>query len=354
MLRLPGLIDPHVHLREPGGTHKEDFHSGTAAALAGGYSLVLAMPNTDPPLTDGPSLQVAKEAGKAHSLCDFGLYLGGTESNHQQATKMSERVCGLKLYVDQTYGTLQLKGLLPLMRHVSRWPAHKPLAVHAEGRSAAVLILLASLHDRPVHLCHVSRREEIMLIRAAKEKGLPVTCEVTPHHLFLTEGDASGWEGGKGRVQPPLASPADRDALWENLPVVDCLATDHAPHTLEEKLGPQPPPGFPGLETALSLMYGAVLSERLTLDRLVELMHEAPQRIFSLPSQEGTWIEVDETARWRVKGSDLYTRCSWSPYEGMNLKGKVVRVFLRGEAVYQQGNITAEPGCGRDLFSPGM
>lgn len=349
LVRLPGLVDVHVHLREPGATHKEDFDSGTAAALAGGFTTLLAMPNTDPPLTDAASLDLALEAARRKARCDVGLYLGGGAGNARTAAALAPRVCGLKLYLDQTYGPLQVRDLDVLWEHFRRWPKDRPLAVHAEGRSLAVALGLAALADRPLHVCHVSRREEILLIRAAKERGWPVTCEVTPHHLFLTREDVPRLGAGRAEVRPPLATAADREALWANLAVIDCFATDHAPHTLAEKDGPTPPPGFPGLETALGLLLTAVHEGRLTLEDLVRRLCTNPRRIFRLPEQAETWVEVDLEARWQVRAADLHTRCGWTPFEGMVLRGRARRVVLRGEVACEDGRVLAPPGAGRVL-----
>src|SRR5262249_50105774 len=157
-------------------------------------------------------------------------------------------------------------------------------------------ILAAYLANRPLHICHVSRAEEISLIRKAKEKGIPVTCEVTPHHLFLSEANLASLGAGRGEVRPRLASPADQAALRANLDIFDCLATDHAPHTLAEKDSAQPPPGFPGLETALPLYLALVEAGLLTLEQLLDKTVYAPRRIFALPEQPDTWVEVDTEA----------------------------------------------------------
>jgi carbamoyl-phosphate synthase/aspartate carbamoyltransferase/dihydroorotase len=349
MIRLPGLADPHVHLREPGGTHKEDFDSGTAAALAGGITQVLATPNTSPPLTDAAGLGLALEAAHAKARCDFGIYLGAGTANAESAPKLAQRACGLKMYLDQTYGPLCPDDLAAMQSHVKHWPSDRPLAAHAEGRSLAAILLLAAVFDRPVHICHVSRRVEIELIRRAKERGQMVTCEVTPHHLFLTQSDARDLGAGRGSVRPELASEDDRQALWRWMDVIDCFATDHAPHTLAEKDGADPPPGFPGLETALGLMLTAVHDGRLALDQVVQRMADGPRRIFGLPAQPETWIEADANEEWEVKREDLKTRCQWSPFEGRRLRGRVRRVVLRGTPAFEDGRVLAEPGSGYDV-----
>jgi carbamoyl-phosphate synthase/aspartate carbamoyltransferase/dihydroorotase len=351
MLILPGLIDPHVHLREPGATHKEDFDSGTAAALAGGFTAVLAMPNTQPPLTDHDSLSIAEAAAREKARCDYGLYVGAGQDNIGTVFRLAARACGLKLYLDQTYGPLRLDDLDSLQKHLQAWPQEKPVAAHAEGRSLAAVILLSALMDQPLHISHVSRADEIRLIARAKQRGFQLTCEVTPHHLFLTEEDQGALGKGRGEVRPRLATPADQQALWDHMDVIDCFATDHAPHTLEEKDSQNPPPGFPGLETALPLMLSAVREGRLTMEELIERMSNNPRRIFGLPPQVDTLVEVDEKAVWTVRASEFYSRCGWTPFEGRRVHGRVHKVRLRGQVVYQDGRVLAEPGTGRNLIT---
>jgi carbamoyl-phosphate synthase / aspartate carbamoyltransferase / dihydroorotase len=349
MLKLPGLIDPHVHLREPGAIHKEDWDSGTAAALAGGFTAVLAMPNTQPPIVDGESLALSLAAARAKARCDYAQYLGAGPDNVAAAAAHAPRAAGLKMYLDQTYGPLRLDDMTLWMEHFKAWPAGLPIAAHAEARTLAAVVLMSAIFDRPVHICHVSTREEILLIRAAKARGLKVTCEVCPHHLFLSSEDIPALGQGRSEVRPRLATPTDRDALWENLAVIDCFATDHAPHTMAEKDGENPPPGFPGLETALPLLLTAVAEGRLTIDDLVTRMHTNPRRIFGLPAQPETWVEVDPEATWEIRAAETHTRCAWTPFEGWQARGRVRRVVLRGREAYQDGQLLATPGSGADL-----
>ncbi len=348
-MQLPGLIDPHVHLREPGAVYKEDWDSGTAAALAGGFTAVLAMPNTQPPITDRVSLALSLRAASRKARCDYAQFLGAGPGNLDLLQGLAPDIAGLKMYLDQTYGPLRLDDMTLWMKHFSRSPRGMPIVAHAEKRSLAAVILMAALFDRPVHLAHVSLREEILLIRAAKKKGLQVTCEVCPHHLFLTREDIPRIGAGRAEVRPRLADPADRDALWGNLDVIDCFATDHAPHMLAEKDGENPPPGFPGLETALPLLLTAVREGRLTLDDLVARMVTNPRRIFHLPEQPHTWTEVDTETRWEVRASQTYTRCAWTPFEGWVVRGRVTRVVLRGRDAFHDGEVLAQPGTGINL-----
>lgn len=349
MIQLPGLIDPHVHLREPGATHKEDWDSGTAAALAGGFTTVLAMPNTQPPVIDVETLELALQAARSKARCDYAQFLGAGPGNLDVVKAIARRTAGLKMYLDQTYGPLRLDSMELWMEYFSRWPREMPIVAHAEGRTMAAVVLLAALFDRRLHLAHVSLREEILLIRAAKEKGIPITCEVCPHHLFLSQEDIPSLGIGRSEVRPRLASPADRDALWENMEIIDCFASDHAPHTITEKDSSSPPPGFPGLETALPLLLTAVREGRLTMDDVIMRMVTNPRRIFNLPEQPETWIEVDTEAVWEISGGETQTRCAWTPFEGWRVRGRLLRVILRSHEVYRDGKVLAQPGFGADL-----
>ncbi len=350
MLKLPGLIDVHVHMRDPGAPHKEDWDSGTAAALAGGFTTVLAMPNTDPPVTGAGALAQTRASAAARARCDYGVFLGAADDNAALLPELAAGAAGLKLYLNNTYGPLRLDGMTRWMEHLARAPEHLPVAAHAEGQTMAALVLLCSLLERPVHVCHVSRAEEIAVIRAAKDKGLTVTCEVCPHHLFLSQQDVPRLGPGRSRVSPALGTPADVQALWDNLEVVDCFATDHAPHTPAEKDGDDAPPGFPGLETALPLLLTAAHEGRLTEQDLVSRLHHNPRRIFGLPeAAPDTYVEVDPDERFEVRAEKTHTRCGWTPFEGQTVRGRVRRVVLRGQEAFREGEVLAAPGTGREV-----
>ncbi len=360
MIKLPGLIDPHVHVREPGQTHKEDWDTVTQSALAGGVTTILAMPNTKPPIFDEATLNLALNAAQSKARCDYGQYLGAGPGNAAEVARLAPQAAALKMYLDSTFGELRLDDMTLWLEHFRRWPGKTPIVTHSESRSMAAALWMAQMFDKPIHIAHVSLREEILLIKAAKERGVKVTCEVCPHHLFLAEGGlplsvagssccADGLAGGRAEVRPRLARQADVDALWENLDVIDCFATDHAPHTLAEKDGENPPPGFPGLETLLPLLLTAVADGRLTIDQIIEKSVIHPRRIFHLPEQPETWVEVDETAEYEIRASEMKSRCGWTPFEGWKVKGRVRKVVLRGREAFRDGKVLAEPGFGKDV-----
>ncbi len=349
MVRLPGLIDVHVHLREPGGVHKEDLASGTAAALAGGFTMVLDMPNNTPPTVDHETLAAKRRSALGRLRCDVGMYLGASSAGRLPDAVTAALSAGLKVYLDSTFGPLRLTDLGRLQDYLLAWPRTRPVLFHAEELSLPVAIALGSVFDRPVHICHVSRAAELRLIQRAKERGLAVTCEVTPHHLFLTVEDARAL-GPYADMRPMLATQSDVDYLWQHLDAIDVIATDHAPHTRAEKDGHTPPPGVPGLETALPLMLTAVAEGRLSLQRVVEMMHAAPRRIFGLPEQADTWIEVDADEQRTIPSSGFFSRCNWSPFAGRRVIGRVRRVTLRGDIVFDADAGQIGEARGRVLF----
>lgn len=345
---LPGLVDVHTHLRVPGGEHKEDFRTGTAAALAGGITTILGMPNTSPPLSTPEALAAAREQAAQDILCDVGLFAGASPEEIDRLDECAHQAAALKIYLNDTFGPLRVDDVPTLMACFASWPDDKLIAMHAEKQSVAVGIGLAAAYNRPVHFCHISRRQEIELIAQAKAEGLPVTCEVTPHHLFLTEADAARL-GPLGDMRPLLGTPSDVAALWEHLnETVDCIATDHAPHTLAEKQSATPPPGVIGLETSLPLMLTAVQQNRLTLNRLIELMAINPRRIFNLPEQPDTAVTVQLTPS-TITNDMVQSKCGWTPFHGTEVLAKVQKVVLRGEVVFADGRVLAKPGSGQLL-----
>ncbi|MDE0077325.1 MAG: amidohydrolase family protein [Caldilineaceae bacterium] len=396
-LRLPGLVDAHVHLREPGYTQKEDLHSGTCAALAGGMTTVLDMPNTVPPTSTPANFQEKVGLAGAKAVCDVGLFVGATVADVDAYLPVASQACGLKIYVNETFGSLRIEELGLLHRLFRTWaqradeldgwrqaapdagkgsdkavqassPTLGPVAVHAEELMVPVCLTLSHLYDLPLHIVHVSRRSEIELIRDAKEKGIPVTCEATPHHLFLTAED---YERGGNRfdMRPKLAAPDDVAALWENLDIIDIFATDHAPHTfsekgmrspgeVEEKGAPaggaqSPLPGVPGVETMLPLLLTAIDAGQLDLDDLLLRCLENPRRIYGLAEQDQTWVEVEMDKVYELDDAGMHTRCGWTPFAGRTVKGRVAKVVLRGETVFDGERVLAAPGSGRVLFQDG-
>mmetsp|Transcript_30549 Transcript_30549/g.73651 ORF Transcript_30549/g.73651 Transcript_30549/m.73651 type:complete len:2104 (+) Transcript_30549:136-6447(+) len=346
---LPGLIDVHVHVREPGATHKEDWSTCTAAALAGGVTMVCAMPNTNPVIVDKQSFDHIRNIAASKARCDYAIWVGATMQNTEQVRQVGTAAVGLSMELDNaTCATLQIDDLTVWMAHFESWPSELPIVVRAESKTLAAVLMMAMLYDRAIHVCALSRREEIMVVKEAKRRGAKVTCGVSPHHLFMCDEDAKGL-GRRGAVHPPLAKREDMQALWDNMAIIDVFSSHHAPHTLSEKTADSPPPGFPGLETMLPLLLTAVSEGRLTIEDLVLRLHTNPILIFNLSEQHNTHVEVDLDREWTLPSlSDGHSKCGWTPFEGRKVTGKVSRVVLRGELVFLDGKVYADPGMGKE------
>ncbi|KAJ8725618.1 hypothetical protein PYW08_003801 [Mythimna loreyi] len=319
IIKLPGFIDVHVHVREPGATYKEDFASCTAAALAGGITMICAMPNTNPPVIDRASYDYASALAGVSARCDYALFMGASSSNFDTVSEVAPQAAALKMYLNQTFSTLTLDDMTIWQKHLQNWPKKMPVCAHAEREKTGAVILMASLLDRPIHICHVARKEEILIIKSAKERGLKVTCEVCPHHLFLSTSDIDDIGQGRAEVRPVLFSPEDQAELWKNIDIIDVFATDHAPHSVQEKNSEKPPPGFPGLETILPLLLNAVHEGRLTLEDLINKFHRNPRKIFNLPEQPNTYVEVDMDYEWTIPQAMEFSKSKWTPFAGMQV-----------------------------------
>ncbi|TSC88062.1 MAG: hypothetical protein G01um10147_293 [Microgenomates group bacterium Gr01-1014_7] len=342
-ITLPGLVDVHTHLREPGATQKEDFETGTKAAAAGGYTVILDMPNNPIPTVSPQALDQKIALATGRIYCDLGFHFGATKDSTKHFNLLKNKIFGLKVYMNHTTGDLLLEDGHILEEVFSRWPKGKIIMVHAEGETLIKAINFAGKFKSRLHVCHIATKQEIELIKKAKKQGLDISCEVSCHHLFLTEEDAKSL-GPFGKVRPPLATEEDRKSLWDNLDSIDMIASDHAPHTKEEKNGPNPPNGVPGLETSLPLLLTAVSEGRLTIEKLIELTNENPRRIFNIPDQPDTFIEVEFTKPYILNPIPLFTKCHWTPFEGMEVRGRVKRVILRGQIVFEDGKISGPFG----------
>ena len=331
LLRLPGLIDVHVHLRDPGQTYKEDMKAGTTAALAGGFATVIDMPNNKTPTTTLSRLKEKIRIAKSKAVCNVGFYAGSLGNNLEELMKMEPYVYGLKLYLNKTTGGF-LIDTEKLKKIFAAWKSKKPILVHAESDVIKKVIDLSAKMKKRLHVCHVSNEVELREIIKAKRKGYRVTCGVTPHHLFLTKAMEKGL-GPFGIMKPSLKSRKDVDFLWSHLKYIDIIESDHAPHTIKEKKSNNPPYGVPGLETTLPLLLTAVSEHRLTMNRLKQLCFDNPKKIFNIKTDENTYIEVDERKEWVVDNKKLMTKCGWSPFHGWKVKGKVTQVFINGKKV---------------------
>ena len=396
LLVFPGLIDVHTHMRQPGGEQKEDFYTGTGAALAGGVTSIFAMPNTSPAITSRDTLGVALDLAQQNAVCDYGIFLGATNINMRlKADNPDLLECGLKMYMGSSTGDLLVEDFGAQYEHFQLYPRDRVIAVHAEHEPAvryfslhgerrphiaaevevARAVALAERCNRRVHVCHVSSRREVEIIRDARARGVPVTCEYAPHYLFLTTDFEHGCvteertrelaEFAPGdaldplalyQMNPPLREERDIDTLWANLDVADCIATDHAPHTLEEKNSAKPPSGVPGLETMLPLLLTAAHAGRLSLSDIARLCCEGPARTFNIPAKgriavgfDADITLIDPREQWTIGERPIFSKCGWTPFAGWHVRGAVKQVFLRGRPAFVGGKVVANRGAGKRI-----
>jgi len=343
---IPGLIDCHVHFREPGLTHKEDFLTGSMAAVAGGITTFLDMPNTFPPTTNLQRLEEKRTLAKK-SVVNYGFHFGSTNNNIAEIEKVTN-VASVKIYMDYTTGDLKLDNYEVLKKIFS---GNKTVTVHAENENTKKAIELIQHADNHLYLCHVSSKEELYHAKNKKVKN-KVFVEVCPHHLFLTTKNINELQNF-GEMKPNLKTQEDQDALWQaiNNGQVSTIATDHAPHTKEEKLEPNYGYGVPGCETMLPLLLNAINDKKITLKKIIQLCCENPVKIFKIKNKgfikEGfdadlTIIDLDFEKE--VKNDELFTKCGWSPFDGWNLKGWPVTTIVNGNIIFNNGKINKIKG----------
>ncbi len=343
-IKLPGLIDAHVHLRDPGATHKEDFYTGSRAAVIGGFTFIIDMPNNPKPTISPERLQEKILLAKEKAICDIGFHYGTNGENTETFSEVWDNplVFGLKLYCNHTTGEMLIEDPILLNKVFLAWNHHKPILVHAEGEQLKMAISMAEKYKRRLHVCHISQKSEVEMVRAAKAKGQMITAGVCPHHLYMTGKDRETMKG-YACMKPPLGTQEDQDALWQGLRdrTIDIVETDHAPHTKEEKEKDPPAFGVPGLETALGLMYKAVADKKISAEDILKFLYEKPKEIFSIPEQKDTYIELDTEKEWVVGDDGYQSKCGWSPFHGIKLPAKIMTVVIRGKRVVDNGKIVA-------------
>ncbi|MCI6151774.1 MAG: dihydroorotase family protein [Fusobacterium perfoetens] len=335
---IPGIIDPHVHMRDPGLTHKEDFETGSKACAKGGVTTFFDMPNTIPNTITEEELLKKKKDAIGRSYVDYGFYFGGSKlDNSTEVEKVKDLVVATKVFMNVSTGNMLVEDekILENIFKVS-----KLVGVHAEGEMVQKAIELSEKTGTPVYLCHLSTKEEVEMVRNGKKKGLKIYGEVTPHHLFLNEKDVL--KNSLLRMKPELKTKEDNEALWEGIidGTIDTIGTDHAPHKLEEKLE-KLTFGIPGVEHSLEMMLKGVAGGRITLNDLTKIMSENTAKIFGIKNKGKLEIGYDadlviinlETTE-RIKKEEVVSKCGWTPYDGFLKGGEVLTTIVRGNVVY--------------------
>ncbi len=374
---LPGVIDPQVHFREPGLEHKEDLFTASCACAKGGVTSFLEMPNTRPLTITQAALDDKLQRAAQKCVVNYGFFIGATPENLPDLLT-AHPTPGIKIFMGSMHGPLLVDSEAALEAIFAQ--GKRLIAVHAEDRArieqrrlefagihdpkihsqiqdnqAALLatqlaVKLANKYQRRLHILHMSTAEEAEFLR--QDKPHWVTAEVTPQHLLLNT-NAYDTIGTWAQMNPPLKSPHDNDVLWQALldGVIDFIATDHAPHTLEEKAQeyPNTPSGMPGVETSLALMLTAAMEGRCTVAQVANWMSTAVAKGYGIegkgaisPGYDADLVLVDLNTYRPVVREELLTKCGWSPFEGWNLTGWAVMTIVGGQIVYENGKVNTE------------
>ena len=373
---LPGVIDSQVHFREPGLEHKENLQTGSRAAVAGGVTCVFEMPNTKPLTTTAATLAGKVARARHRMFCDFAFYVGGTRENIGDipALENLEGSAGIKVFMGSSTGDLLVGDETSLDRIIAA--LSRRAAFHAEDESRLIermhlrrpgdpsshpewrdeqaaliattrLVRLAEKHQKRVHVLHISSAAEMAFLADHKNFA---TVEVTPHHLTLAAPECYERLGTYVQMNPPVRDEAHRAAIWSALAqgVVDVLGSDHAPHTREEKnqAYPQSHSGMTGVQTLLPIMLDHVNAGRLSLERLVDLTAHGPQRIFNIAGKgriavgyDADFSIVDLQRSEKITNAWIESRCGWTPYDGVTVKGWPVGTIVRGHRAMWDGEI---------------
>ena len=377
-LLLPGVIDPQVHFREPGATHKEDLGSGSRAAVRGGVTSFLEMPNCRPATVD--QIQMDWKLARAARTCvaNFGFFIGATKDN-LAALNNVHPACGIKIFMGSSTGDLLVDDHESLDRIFSCGrrliavhaedeerikqrtteiiqPSDDPLpySLHSEVRDPETALIatcraveLSEKYGRRLHILHLSTASEVDYLRT--NKSAQVSCEVIPNHLFLNTTDYQRL-GSRAQMNPPIRDPGNASLLWQGLHdgVIDIIATDHAPHTLEEKSKPYPdsPAGMPGVETSLPLMLTHMKAGKCTLAEIQTWMSDGPARTYGIPNKgrieegfDADLVLVDLDHSHEVRDEEVFSRAGWSPYSGLQLSGWPLYTMVGGRVVFDNGRI---------------
>lgn len=383
---MPGVIDGHVHFREPGAAHKEDWEHASASAAAGGVTTVLDMPNNNPFILTVKDLEDKRNLIKGRSYVDYGFHFGYRGGSVDDVLSV-KNVPAVKVYVanstgdmgvdvemldsifrdsdklimthaeDETVITENYKKFVDEVGEDGLTVEHhsKIRSVEAARRAVELVCSLAEKYKKRLHVAHISTEAELEVIMKYKEKGVMVTCEVAPHHLSFNTDDYEKL-GNLIKVNPPIRSSENLFAMWKGLKFghIDIIATDHAPHTLEEKGQPylKAPSGVPGVEFLLPFVLNSVNDEAFSWQEVVKLLCSGPANIFGIKEKgkievgyDADLVLVDMEVEKEITRAMVKSKCGWSPYEGWKLKGWPVMTYLRGNLVFKDGEFGEKIGA---------
>ncbi|MEI0581306.1 dihydroorotase family protein [Brachyspira pilosicoli] len=353
---LCGIVDPHVHMRDPGLTHKEDFYSGSKAAARGGVTTFLDMPNTIPNTITKEKLEEKKNMMIGKSYVDYGFHFGGSKADNSEDIKqIIDKAASTKIFLNASTGNMLVEDDKILYK---LFEASKIVTVHAEEKKVDKAIEIARQTNTPLYLCHLSLESEINSLKRAKDSGMIIYGEATPHHLFLNTEDVNKNDKNKMllRMKPELREKSDNKALWNAIldGTIDTIGTDHAPHLLSEKLE-KLTFGIPSVEHSLELMFNKVKDATIDIKLLTKIMSENAAKIFAIKNKgllkegfDADFVIADLNDESIIEEKDIITKAAWSPYIGFKRGAKVITTIVRGNVVYNNGKFYE--GFGKEVF----
>jgi len=384
-LVLPGIIDTQVHFREPGSTDREDLESGSRAAVLGGITSVFEMPNTNPPTSNLVEFEKKLTLAKNRMHCNYAFYFGATPENIDQLSKLKDLkgCCGVKLFAGSSTGKLLVAKEEDIEKVISN--SDRVVSIHSEDEeilnlrkkfikegdvnshpewrntecamsSTRRVVKIAERYNKQIHVLHVTTKEEVDFLAMHKKN---ITFEITPQHLTLYAPDCYDKLGTFAQMNPPIRKKEHHDRLWTAVKnsIVDVLGSDHAPHSKEDKNKKYPtsPSGMPGVQTILPIMLNHINNKKLSLEQLIKLMCENPCKIFGIQNKgyikEGFDADltiVDMKKKQKIKNEMMATKCGWTPFHDMNIKGFPIATIINGKTVMSDGKVIIE-GFGQPL-----
>ena len=378
-LVLPGIIDTQVHFREPGSTDREDLESGSRAAVLGGVTSVFEMPNTNPPTSNLIEFEKKLNLAKNRMHCNYAFYFGATPENADQLSKLKnlKGCCGVKLFAGSSTGKLLVAREEDIEKVISN--SDRVVSIHSEDEeilnirkkfikegdvhshpewrnnecamsSTRRVVKIAERYNKKIHVLHVTTKEEVDFLAMHKKN---VTFEITPQHLTLYAPDCYDKLGTLAQMNPPIRKKKHYDRLWTAAKnsIVDILGSDHAPHSKEDKNKkyPESPSGMPGVQTILPIMLNHINNKNLSLDQLIKLMCENPCKIFGIKKKgyikEGFDADltiVDMNKEQTIKNEMMATKCGWTPFNNMTIRGFPIATIINGKTVMLDGKVVVE------------
>jgi len=378
-LVLPGIIDTQVHFREPGSTDREDLESGSRAAVLGGVTSVFEMPNTNPPTSNLIEFEKKLNLAKNRMHCNYAFYFGATPENADQLSKLKnlKGCCGVKLFAGSSTGKLLVAREEDIEKVISN--SDRVVSIHSEDEeilnlrkkfikegdvhshpewrnnecamsSTRRVVKIAERYNKKIHVLHVTTKEEVDFLAMHKKN---VTFEITPQHLTLYAPDCYDKLGTLAQMNPPIRKKEHYDRLWTAVKnsIVDVLGSDHAPHSKEDKNKkyPESPSGMPGVQTILPIMLNHINNKNLSLDQLIKFMCENPCKIFGIKKKgyikEGFDADltiVDMNKEQTIKNEMMATKCGWTPFNNMTIRGFPIATIINGKTVMFDGKVVIE------------